>query len=141
MKILIKGTANKEDARKTPANVGYTKSHMDFRRMMLAIQGTWVEVDTKYCFEDQFNTVPIEGVSSNGMRIQIESVADIDFENLGEEGFKKKVTDYYANAWPGLEPKFYHIDRLLFKAGKREKDPAKEIEEKRGYDIWGKPIK
>lgn len=33
------------------------------------IQGMKIEIDTKYLFKDQFNTIPLEGLSKLGLRI------------------------------------------------------------------------
>lgn len=46
--------------------------------MLEAVQGKWIEVETKHLFSDQFNTVPIPGVSELGMRIMMESVEEIE---------------------------------------------------------------
>ena len=49
----------------------------DWKRMMQAIQGQWIEVETDHLFEDQFNTVPIPGVSESGLRVMESDVAEI----------------------------------------------------------------
>jgi len=41
----------------------------EYANMITAIQGMTIEVETEYLWDDQFNTVPIEGVSDNGLRI------------------------------------------------------------------------
>lgn len=138
MKILIKGDAVKQMIKKVPAQAGFTREQMGYHDSVRKIQGTWVNIDTSYCFEDQFNTVDFE--DSMGLRIMCESVEDIDFEDLGELGYKKKCTDWYNEAWEGRVPNFYHIDRILFENGKRKFNPVKQIEWKRGYDSYGKPI-
>jgi hypothetical protein len=61
------------------------KSMMNFGNMLEKINGMTIEVDTKYLFEDQFNTVPIPGVSELGMRIMEEYVEKvIDDERPGK---------------------------------------------------------
>ena len=45
-----------------------------YRDMLELVQGKELEVETEYLFCDQYNTVPIEGVAENGMRIMEESV-------------------------------------------------------------------
>lgn len=42
------------------------------------IENTWVEVETDHLFSDQFNTVPIPGVSEQGLRLMIEDVTEIE---------------------------------------------------------------
>lgn len=42
-----------------------------------AIEGKTLEVDTKYLFSDQFNTLPIKGLSENGLRIMADSVDEV----------------------------------------------------------------
>ena len=47
----------------------------EWSAMLRSIAGQWVEVETDNLFDDQFNTVPIPGVSESGMRLML---ADID---------------------------------------------------------------
>lgn len=74
MEIRIKGDAHrvyrKEASQGGPFNG-------DWYDMLEAIAGRVIEVETDYLFKDQFNTVPIEGVSSNGMRIMASSVEEV----------------------------------------------------------------
>lgn len=42
--------------------------------ILKAIQGKIIEVETKKLFKTQFNTVPIDGISKNGLRIMISYV-------------------------------------------------------------------
>ena len=37
--------------------------------MLEKVQGMWIEVETDYLFLDQYNTVPVPGVSNNGLRL------------------------------------------------------------------------
>jgi hypothetical protein len=48
-----------------------------FKKMLEAIEGQWLDVETEHLFDDQFNTGPIPGVSEYGMRIMLNCVADI----------------------------------------------------------------
>ncbi|MBU0847022.1 hypothetical protein KKH23_07500 [Patescibacteria group bacterium] len=41
----------------------------EFADKITAIQGMTIDVETKYLWDDQFNTVPIPGVSESGLRI------------------------------------------------------------------------
>ena len=50
----------------------------EWAKMLRAVEGKWLEVETDHLFDDQFNTAPIPGVSQNGMRIMIESVSEIE---------------------------------------------------------------
>ncbi len=49
-----------------------------FRKMMQAVAGQWLEVETDYLFQNQFNTPPIPGVSENGLRVMAGNVAEIE---------------------------------------------------------------
>jgi len=140
MRILITGTATRDLIRKKPAHAGHTQYEMDFHSMMSAIQGKWIEVETDFCFENQFNTAPIEGVSKNGMRIMAESVADIDFGDLGEEGWKNLVRKYQKEGWNNDDVRFIEVNRVLHKAGKRKMNPHREVEWERGYTNIGESI-
>lgn len=56
----------------------------EFERMMAAVAGQWVEVETNHLFRDQFNTVPVPGVSELGMRVmERDTVAVEDDERVG----------------------------------------------------------
>lgn len=46
--------------------------------MLKKVEGQWLEVETDYLFADQFNTVPIPGVSEDGMRIMAADVEEIE---------------------------------------------------------------
>ena len=74
MEIRIKGNAH--EIYKAEANLG-GPFNGDWFDMLEAIAGRVIEVETDHLFKDQFNTVPIEGVSSNGMRIMASSVDEV----------------------------------------------------------------
>jgi hypothetical protein len=48
-----------------------------FYNILKGLQGKWVEVDTEHLFSEQFNTVPVEGVTGSGARIDLADVAEI----------------------------------------------------------------
>ena len=48
----------------------------EFADKISAIQGMTIDVETKYLWDNQFNTAPIEGISDTGLRI-------LDFEDEG----------------------------------------------------------
>lgn len=76
MKILIKKGA----ARQHQVQVGGNGEHSNrYRKALESIEGTWVEVETDYLFQSEFNTGPIEGLSENGLKIAatyVEAVQD-----------------------------------------------------------------
>jgi hypothetical protein len=49
----------------------------DWHKMLEQVQGMTLEVETKFLFAGQYNTVPIPGVSEQGMRIMDESVDEV----------------------------------------------------------------
>jgi len=49
-----------------------------YERQMAAVAGTWLDVETEHLFQDQFNTGPIEGVSANGLRVNVRDVEEIE---------------------------------------------------------------
>jgi len=51
--------------------------------MLEKVQGQWLTVETDYLFNDQFNTVPIPGVSTLGMRIMQSDVVAIEDDIRG----------------------------------------------------------
>lgn len=56
----------------------------EWYEMLKKVEGTWLDVETKHLFSDQFNTAPIPGVSENGMRIMQADVVEIqDDERIG----------------------------------------------------------
>lgn len=42
------------------------------------VEGQWLEVETEHLFGDQFNTVPIPGVSDNGLRLMVQDISEIE---------------------------------------------------------------
>jgi len=53
----------------------------DYAEMLRAVQGAELEVETEYLFADQFNTVPIPGVSAHGLRVMV-NVVDAVIDDL-----------------------------------------------------------
>ncbi len=49
-----------------------------FSKMLESVAGTWLEVETEFLFNDQFNTVPVEGVTEHGLRVMLEDVEEIE---------------------------------------------------------------
>ncbi|TFG97485.1 hypothetical protein E4H12_08505, partial [Candidatus Thorarchaeota archaeon] len=62
----------------------WTKVEEKWIEMLKQVQGTTLEVETKYLWDNQFNTAPIPGVSKNGMRI-------LDFKN--EKSIIEEIID------------------------------------------------
>jgi len=56
----------------------------EWEKMLEAIEGQWLEVETEHLFRDQFNTAPIPGISENGMRIMIEDISEIEDDIRGD---------------------------------------------------------
>ena len=67
MKIKIKKNASKLYL--NPKYLGYYPFSRSYYNQLKMIDGKIIEVDTKYLFRNQFNTVPIKDVSKFGMRI------------------------------------------------------------------------
>lgn len=65
MKVLVKIGAHSRGLNKGWANA------------VKAVEGMWVEIETDYLFEDQFNTVPIPH-SSNGVRLMAADVMAVE---------------------------------------------------------------
>lgn len=63
---------------------GMSPEARKFGDMITAVQGMTIEIETKYLWDDQFNTVPIEGISKNGLRI-------LDFK--GEKSIIEEIID------------------------------------------------
>ncbi len=81
MKIRIR-----EDARKyyIASSMG-TFINWDWANTMEQVQGMVLEVETEYLFKNQYNTVPVPGVSDNGLRIMDNMVSEvIDDEREGK---------------------------------------------------------
>jgi hypothetical protein len=89
MKIKIKDNASKiywNDVNKIYRGAAVPpKSIINFGNMLEKINGMTIDVETKYLFKNQFNTVPIQEVSERGMRIMEEYVEKvIDDERPGK---------------------------------------------------------
>ena len=48
-----------------------------FYNILKNLQGKWIEVETTHLFSDQFNTVPVEGITGSGARIDLADVVEI----------------------------------------------------------------
>ena len=48
-----------------------------FADKLRKVQGQWLDVDTTHLFADQFNTLPIEGVTENGLRVMQSDIVAI----------------------------------------------------------------
>jgi hypothetical protein len=46
-------------------------------KLLNMVRGKTLIVDTKYLFRDQFNTIPIRGVSDTGLRIMESAVVEV----------------------------------------------------------------
>jgi hypothetical protein len=80
MEILIKENAADNYFRRCykgtrPDAVGLHNE--GFYNILKGLQGKWVEVETTHLFSNQFNTVPVEGVTGSGARINMEDVEEI----------------------------------------------------------------
>lgn len=60
------------------ARTGRMQYNNKYADMLRQIQGQWVDIDTMFLFSNQLNTVPIEGVSSHGLRISHAVIARIE---------------------------------------------------------------
>lgn len=64
---------------------------------MNAIKGNWIEVETEFLFEDQFN------ISNPDLRVYAKDIDGIDFspefDNLDE--YRQAVQKRYNKDWPG----------------------------------------
>jgi len=58
-----------------------------FYNILKGLQGKWIEVETTHLFSDQFNTVPVEGVTGSGARIDLADVVEI--KDDVRQGLKK----------------------------------------------------
>lgn len=71
MKIVIKNNASALYCASVPR---HGVVNWNWYEMLKAIEGKTIEVETDYLFVNQYNTVPIPGVSDLGMRIMDRSV-------------------------------------------------------------------
>lgn len=46
----------------------------EWEKMLSKVQGKWLTVETDFLFADQFNTIPIKGVSDLGIRVTFDDV-------------------------------------------------------------------
>lgn len=90
MKIIIKKEAvknymkqyNLPQYRNAKLNWGNIRK---WRRILQSIAGTEIEVETEFLFKNQFNTVPIPGVSEQGLRVmECDVLKVIDDERPGK---------------------------------------------------------
>lgn len=77
---------------------------------MVESQGQWLDVETKFLFEEQFNT--------KNMRVMVKHIDGIKFspEFQGIDEFEKAVKARYAKDWPGSVTKC-KVLRAYIKSG------------------------
>lgn len=65
-----------------------------YSKKLESIEGEWIKIDTRNLFTDQLNTMPIQKVTSCGLRIYQEDIEEIeDDERIGRSGCG------YCEAW------------------------------------------
>ncbi len=72
MKIKVRNDAKKYYINTLPR---YQPINWKWAGTLEQVQGMTLEVETKYLFNDQFNTAPIPGISENGLRLMADNVA------------------------------------------------------------------
>ena len=80
MEILIKENAANNYMRRCykgtrPDAVGLHSENV--YNVLKNLEGKWVEVETTHLFANQFNTVPVKGLTGSGARIDMADVAEI----------------------------------------------------------------
>ena len=88
MKIVIRNDASKKYRASIVCGNAVNWVWLD---KLKAIEGKTIEVETDFLFRNQFNTVPITGVSESGLRIMEESV-----EKVIDDDRKGKVSCGYC---------------------------------------------
>ncbi len=78
MRIKIHEHAHRRYVLSCYISRGRPQLNWDWAKKIEQIGGQWLEVETDYLFSDQFNTVPVEGVSEKGLRISNVLVAEIE---------------------------------------------------------------
>lgn len=68
----------------------------EWKDMLEKVEGQWLEVETDYLFDAQFNTAPIPGVSEHGMRLMAEDVAEIEDDVRPGRVFDQYTHKHYA---------------------------------------------
>ena len=92
MEILINENASRNYVRRCykgarPDAVGLHSENV--YNVLKSLEGKWIEVETEHLFSDQFNTVPVEGVTELGIRIHMADVVEI--KDDVRKGLKKCV--------------------------------------------------
>lgn len=81
MKIRLHSDASKRFANKMNSSASPTAiwgPHSNrYYDMLKKVDGQTLMVETKHLFSDQFNTPAIDGVSENGLRVMVDSVAEV----------------------------------------------------------------
>jgi len=81
MKLKLKNAEDmlKEIQRDNRYQYTYDKNKVEYQNALTRLADQEVEVETKYLFDDQYNTPPLDGVSENGLRIMeryVEAIID-----------------------------------------------------------------
>lgn len=119
MKIRIKETASKEylaSKRKKMQRGGLDDSERARVALLEQNEGRVLEVDTKYLFDNQFNTKPGEG-SDNGMRVMMASVAEV----IDDERPNRKKCEHCGSYYVLADEKVPHDHCRNCYAGRPDK--------------------
>jgi hypothetical protein len=82
---------------KNPIVCGGSLEADRYRKMMQVVAGKWLEVETDYLFQDQFNTAPIAGVSEYGLRVMACHVEEIENDERIWRIFDTYTGKHYKN--------------------------------------------
>ena len=74
MRIHVREDATARYMRRTYKGVRSS----EWCKTLTQVEGTWLDVETEFLFRDQFNTVPIDGISESGLRIMLEDIDAIE---------------------------------------------------------------
>lgn len=70
-----------------------------YANMLFLLRGKEVEIETDYLFIDQLNTVPIKGISDNGLRLHLYNVKSLRIENRTFLTIKMRIKRFYKKSW------------------------------------------
>lgn len=74
--------------------------HSDtYNHALFLLRGKEVEIETKYLFLNQLNTIPVKGVTEIGLRLYFTDIKSLRMENRTFRTIKQRIKKFYVNGW------------------------------------------
>lgn len=105
LRIKLSEDCLQEHARLTDPSGGYSALTGDWRKAVSGMIDDYIDVETRWLFQDQFNLSTV--------RVYSYMVESLQFIGCTYDDYKQAVIDRYAVDWPETVPNFTSLDKIL----------------------------